>query len=71
MAFTVGLLVFLAIDATLEGIDLAGQGSQAFGGSSLVFLGAALAFLAAVRASRWMRTPQARGQGRRRGGTWR
>ncbi len=33
MALTVGLLGFLAIDATLEGIDVAGQGSQAFGGA--------------------------------------
>ena len=39
MALTVGLLAFLAIDATLEGIDVAGEGSQALGGASLVFLG--------------------------------
>ena len=39
MALTVGLLGFLAIDATLEGIDVAGQGSQALGGAALVFLG--------------------------------
>ena len=32
MALTVGLLGFLAIDATLEGVELAGEGSQAFGG---------------------------------------
>jgi len=46
MAVTIGLLVWLAIDATLEGVDLAGQGSQAFGGAALVFLGAGLAYLA-------------------------
>jgi ZIP family zinc transporter len=45
MALTVGLLAFLAIDATLEGIELAGEGSQAFGGTALVLLGAAVAFL--------------------------
>ena len=32
---------FLAVDATLEGLELAGEGSQAFGGAALVFLGAA------------------------------
>ena len=36
MALTVGLLAFLAIDATLEGLELAGEGSQAFGGAALV-----------------------------------
>ena len=38
MALTIGLLMFLVIDATLEGLDLAGQGSQAFGGTALVFI---------------------------------
>ena len=37
MALTVGLLALPAIDATLEGLELAGQGSQAFGGAALVF----------------------------------
>ena len=36
LALTVGLLAFLAIDATLEGLELAGEGSQAFGGAALV-----------------------------------
>jgi zinc transporter ZupT len=45
MALTVGLLAFLALDATLEGFELAAEGSQAFGGSALVLLGAAVAFL--------------------------
>ena len=40
MALTVGLLAFLAVDATLEGLELAGEGSQAFGGAALVFVGA-------------------------------
>ncbi len=40
MALTVGLLAFLAIDATLEGLELAGEGSQAFGGALLVLVGA-------------------------------
>ena len=33
MAVTVGLLAFLAVDATLEGLELSGVGSQAFGGA--------------------------------------
>ena len=53
LALTIGLLAFLAIDATLEGIDVAGQGSQAFGGPSLVFLGAAVAWLALTAVAQW------------------
>ena len=45
MALTVGLLAFLAVDATLEGFELAGEGSQAFGGAALVFVGAMVAYL--------------------------
>lgn len=54
MALTVGLLGFLAIDATLEGLELAGQGSQAFGGGALVFVGAAVAYLALTGVSAWL-----------------
>jgi ZIP family zinc transporter len=54
MALTVGLLGFLAIDATLEGVELAGEGSQAFGGVALVFLGAAAAYLALTGVSSWL-----------------
>jgi ZIP family zinc transporter len=54
MALTIGLLAFLAIDATLEGLELAGEGSQAFGGAALVFLGAAVAFLALTGVSEWL-----------------
>jgi zinc transporter, ZIP family len=46
MAVTIGLLLFLVIDATAEGIEVAGEGSQAFGGATLVFLGALAAFVA-------------------------
>ena len=45
MAVTVGLLAFLAIDATLEGFELAAGGSQAFGGGELVVLGAVASYL--------------------------
>ena len=45
IALTIGLLGFLAIDATLEGLDVAGGGSQAFGGPALVFLGGLVSYL--------------------------
>ena len=44
MAFTIGLLAFLTIDATLEGLELV-AGTAAFGGSLIVFLGALAAYL--------------------------
>ncbi len=45
MAFTIGLLGFLAIDAGLEGLEIAAEAPAAFGGTSLVFLGALVAYL--------------------------
>jgi zinc transporter, ZIP family len=54
MALTIGLLAFLAVDATLEGFELAGEGSQAFGGGALVLIGAAVAFLALTGVSSWL-----------------
>jgi zinc transporter ZupT len=54
MALTVGLLAFLGIDATLEGLELAGEGSQAFGGATLVLVGAAVSFLALSGVSEWL-----------------
>jgi zinc transporter, ZIP family len=45
IAFTVGLLAFLAIDAALEGLEIASGAPSAFGGSSLVFAGALIAYL--------------------------
>ena len=58
MALTVGLLAFLAIDATLEGFELAGEGSQAFGGAALVLLGGIVAFLLLTGISEWLRERQ-------------
>ena len=63
MAVTIGLLVWLAIDATLEGVDQARQGSQAFGGPALVFLGAALAYLALNGVDAWVRGRRAAAEG--------
>ena len=55
MALTVGLLAFLAIDATLEGLELAGEGSQAFGGAALVLIGAVIAFIALTGVGEWLK----------------
>ena len=63
MALTVGLLGFLAIDATLEGFELAGEGSQAFGGAALVLVGAAVAFLALTGAGEWLKGRQKGAEG--------
>jgi zinc transporter, ZIP family len=54
MALTVGLLAFLAIDATLEGFELAGQGSQAFGGAALVLVGGVVSYLLLTAVSEWL-----------------
>lgn len=52
LALTVGLLVFLAIDASLEGFELGTGSGGAFGGASLLALGAILAFLALTAVDR-------------------
>jgi len=58
MALTVGLLVFLGIDAVLEGTDFAGSGSQALGGGALVWLGALVAYLVLAGVDGFMRGRQ-------------
>jgi zinc transporter ZupT len=68
MALTVGLLAFLAIDATLEGIDVAGQGSQALGGASLVFLGGLVAYLVLSGVEAWLEGRRGRVEAGARGG---
>lgn len=45
IAFTVGLLAFLAIDAGLEGLEIAAGAPAAFGGASLVLAGGLIAYL--------------------------
>jgi len=54
MAVTVGLLAFLAVDASLEGFEIAGESGGAFGGTELVLLGAGLAFLALTAVDRYL-----------------
>ena len=60
LAVTVGLLGFLAVDATLEALELAGEGAQALGGAALVALGAALAYLALAAVSSGVSARQAK-----------
>ncbi len=55
MAVTIGLLGFLAIDAYLEGTEIAGSGTGAFGGAELLFIGAGAAYLGLVALDRFLR----------------
>jgi ZIP family zinc transporter len=54
MALTIGLLAFLAVDTTLEGFELAGEGSQAFGGPALVLLGGGVSYLLLTGVGAWL-----------------
>lgn len=54
IAFTVGLLAFLGIDALLEGLEIAATGAAAFGGAELVLLGAIGAYLALAGVDAWL-----------------
>ncbi len=66
IAFTVGLLAFLAIDAGLEGLEIAGEGAAAFGGAELVLLGALLAYLALGGTDAWLTRRRERAVARER-----
>lgn len=57
LGVTVGLLVFLAFDATLEGMEIVADNSS-FGGPLLVLLGAFAAYLALEGTDAWMRRHQ-------------
>jgi zinc transporter ZupT len=61
LAFTIGLLAFLGIEALLEGSDIANTSAQVFGGAALVWLGAAGAFLALAWVDSWLRGRRAAG----------
>jgi zinc transporter, ZIP family len=65
IAFTVGLLALLGIDAALEGLEIAAAAPNAFGGSALVYAGALGAYLvlAAVDAYLSRRQTHAAGPG--------
>jgi ZIP family zinc transporter len=72
IAFTVGLLAFLGIDAALEGLEIAAEAPAAFGSTSLVFAGALIAYLllAAVDAHLRRRGDAAAGAGTAAGGLY-
>ncbi|MEV0391201.1 ZIP family metal transporter [Nonomuraea sp. NPDC050643] len=63
MALTVGMLAWLAIDATIEGLEVGGAG--AFGGSGLVPLGAVAAYVLLSGVSAAMLARQGRAGGHR------
>ena len=54
LAFTVGLLVFLLIDATAEGFELAAETGAALNGVGLLGIGAIVAVLALIGLEHWM-----------------
>ncbi|MGH2955550.1 MAG: ZIP family metal transporter [Solirubrobacterales bacterium] len=62
MAITVGLLAFLALDGSLEGLEIGGASGGAFGGVELLFLGAALAYLLLTALDRRLKRSVERGR---------
>jgi zinc transporter, ZIP family len=60
LAFTIGLLAFLGVDALLEGTELAGTGPASLGGAALVWLGAAGAYLGLAAIDSWLRARKGR-----------
>jgi zinc transporter, ZIP family len=68
LAFTIGLLAFLGIDALLEGSEIAGTGPEALGGGALVWLGAAAAYLALAGVDTWLSGRRTRAGGAVGGG---
>jgi ZIP family zinc transporter len=69
MAVTIGLLAFLAVDGSLEGLEIAGSSSGAFGGVELLVLGALASYLALVAFERYLDERRARAGAA--GGSWR
>ena len=70
MAFTIGLLAFLGLDAVFEGIEIGAGGSQAFGGATLVFVGASVSYLALAAIDAHMRGRRARAREAGAGGAY-
>jgi len=68
LAFTVGLLAFLALDGYLEGTEAGEASGGAFGGVELLFLGAALAYLLLTAVDRRLQGAQRRRAGPKAGG---
>ncbi len=68
MAATIGLLGFLAVDASLEAWDIGSTGPSAFGGVELLFIGAALSYLLLTGLDRYMRSKRERAKRKGAGG---
>ncbi len=64
LGVTVGLLAFLAIDATLEAVEVVAN-DGAFGGTMVVFLGALTSYLVLEGTDAWMRRHQKLGDAAR------
>jgi hypothetical protein len=60
MALTIGLLLFLAVDAALEGLETAREGSKALGGQALVFLGAIASYVGIASIDSYLRSRRER-----------
>lgn len=63
IAFTIGLLAFLAIDAALEGLEIAAEAPAAFGPTGLVFAGALAAYLVLAGVDAYLSERGRRAQG--------
>ena len=61
MAVTIGLLLFLVVEAMLEGIETAQDSAPAFGGALLVFAGALFAYLLLKAADTRLRPEKTKG----------
>jgi len=61
MAVTIGLLLFLVVEAMLEGIETAKDSAPAFGGALLVFAGALFAYLLLKAADTRLRPEKTKG----------
>ena len=71
IAFTVGLLAFLGIDAGLEGLEIAAEAPSAFGGAELVFAGGLAAYLALAGVDVYLaRRREGAGEGAAAGGLY-
>ena len=70
LAFSAGILAFLAIDAGFEAFELAEQVPGAFEGTALVALGIIGALLAVQAVSAWRKGRAAAGDARAQSGLW-
>ena len=58
LALTIGLLLFLLIDMSLEAVELAGESAAMFQGPAMVVLSGLASFLVLMAIGRWRGTPE-------------